>query len=111
MLCPLLTNEAPLKNRKEIKMSPDKAPTAPEQPVPEPEVPYYTSRELAALLGISMNTLAIMRRTGDTPQYTVIGYRTLRYPKKEFRRYLKKRTREDRMRTSTSATQNYDLQH
>lgn len=92
-------------------MPPAKNPIAPERPAPKPEEPYYTSKELAALLGISMNTLAIMRRAEDIPKYIMIGYRSFRYPKKEVHRYIKKRTREDRTRASTSATQNYDLQH
>jgi hypothetical protein len=66
---------------------------------------YYTSRELADILGISMNTLADYRRRGTGPKFIAFGYHTYRYAKADIFAYL-----EERKRASTSATRNYDLQ-
>lgn len=64
----------------------------------------YSSRELSILFNISMSTLADYRRKGIGPKFVVFGYRNYRYPKDELVRYIQERTR-----TSTSATRNYDL--
>ena len=65
---------------------------------------YYTTREVARALHVSVSTLCAYRRKGIGPKYSVVGYRTYRYPKEEVMRYVREMTR-----TSTSATQNYDL--
>jgi hypothetical protein len=75
------------------------------KPPSDLEGQYYTSRELASALSLSMSTLAERRRMGIGPKFVAFGYRSYRYPKEEVRRYLEEMTR-----ASTSATQNYDLQ-
>ena len=65
---------------------------------------YYSTRELAGILGISMSTLAGYRRQGIGPKYIAFGYHTYRYARAEVLKYLEERTR-----ASTSATRNYDL--
>jgi predicted site-specific integrase-resolvase len=65
---------------------------------------YYTPRELSGLLNISIGTLAGYRRKGVGPKYIAFSYHTYRYAKADVLKYL-----EERKRTSTSATQNYDL--
>lgn len=74
--------------------------------LPIPEYPYCTSKELADFSGIHMQILTSWQRKGNTPQYAAVSCRSYRYPKEEFHRYIEERTR-----ASTSATQNYDLQH
>ena len=66
---------------------------------------YYSPKELADILGISMSTLAGYRRKGIGPKYIAFGYHTYRYARAEILKYLEEKTR-----TSTSATRNYDLQ-
>lgn len=65
---------------------------------------YYSTRELANILSVSMSTLAQYRRMGIGPKYIAFGYHTYRYARAEVLKYLEERTR-----ASTSATRNYDL--
>jgi hypothetical protein len=65
---------------------------------------YYTPRDLSCLLGISIGTLAGYRRKGVGPKYIAFSYHTYRYARADVLQYL-----EEKKRTSTSATQNYDL--
>ena len=66
---------------------------------------YYTTREVAEALNLSVSALCGYRRKGTGPKYIVVSYRNYRYPKAEVMQHLKEMTR-----TSTSATGNYDLQ-
>ena len=44
---------------------------------------YYTSQELAALLGIAPSTLSGYRRDGSGPPFIHLGRRTVRYARKD----------------------------
>lgn len=44
---------------------------------------YYTSQELAGLLGISPSTLSGYRRQGSGPKFLTLGHRTVRYARKD----------------------------
>ena len=65
---------------------------------------YYTTKEVADALNLSVSALGEYRRKGIGPKYTVVSYRSYRYSKAEVMRYLQEMTR-----ASTSATRNYDL--
>ena len=65
---------------------------------------YYTTKEVADALKLSVSALGEYRRKGTGPKYTVVSYRSYRYSKAEVMRYLQEMTR-----ASTSATRNYDL--
>lgn len=74
-------------------------------PVCNLEDHYYSTKELSGILGLSMSTLAEYRRRGIGPKYIAVGYHTYRYARAEILKYIEEKTR-----TSTSATRNYDLQ-
>ncbi len=65
---------------------------------------YYTTKEVADALNLSVSALGEYRRKGIGPRYTVVSYRSYRYSKAEVMRYLQEMTR-----ASTSATRNDDL--
>ena len=65
---------------------------------------YYTTKEVADALNLSVSALGEYRRKGIGPKYTVVSYRSYRYSKAEVMRYLQEMTR-----ASTSATRNDDL--
>jgi hypothetical protein len=85
-------------------MPPVKKRTTPESPTSEE--PDYSSQELATLLGIPTRTLVRWQCKRDNPKYTVAGYHRCHYAKEEDLKDIEETTH-----ASTSATQNYDLQH
>lgn len=49
----------------------------------------YSTRELAAMLGMSPQSLANWRSRGEGPCYVKVGTRTVRYRAEDVRKFLK----------------------
>lgn len=49
------------------------------------------SAEVAAIVGVSQNSLSVWRKHGRGPKYVQLGKRIIRYPVVEFREWLNQR--------------------
>lgn len=65
---------------------------------------FYTTKELAELLGVSGRFLEILRTKGTGPRYVGISTRKVKYPAHEVEKFLA-----DRLVSSTSETPAYKI--
>lgn len=56
--------------------------------------PLMTTAEAAARLSVSPKTLAYWRKTGDGPQFTRLGVRSIRYRREDLFTYIQERQRQ-----------------
>ncbi len=88
------------------KKTPGKAPdkTSGKAPDPTPEITIgkrYSPKELADILGVTVQILTYLRMTGRGPKYVKFGRRNVIYSAVEVNRYLKE---QERLSTSDDGT-------
>jgi hypothetical protein len=54
---------------------------------------HYTPKELSYILGVNIQLLTFLRKTGRGPKYVKFGYRNVIYAAVEVEKYLKERER------------------
>jgi hypothetical protein len=54
---------------------------------------HYTPKELSSILGVTIQTLTSLRRSGAGPKYVKFGYRNIIYSAVDVDKYLKERER------------------
>lgn len=96
-----------MKKRKAKKDCKEKAQQKPDVPdAVEPSVTvgkHYTPKQLSNLLGVTIQLLTFLRRTGRGPKYVKFGFRNIIYEAAEVEKFLKER---ERLSTSDTGNRN-----
>jgi hypothetical protein len=89
-------------------MTPCKQTTLKERIYNEPDLTigkHYTPKELSNILGVTVQTLTTLRRSGRGPKYIKFGFRNIIYAALEVDKYLKLK---ERLSTSDTGNRNPD---